>query len=136
IEFRLLGEDPAEHAAHGRGGRLRTRRAERAGLSECAVEHAGPEQKAGDDGDKQHHLKHPAPPDDFHGHFTPILFAYSAPMVSDGSLWSAGSWLSCCASAAPISCGRPIESLQCAGAPTSLTGSFSAKLKSTKNSRS
>src|SRR5262249_19720378 len=109
---------------------------ERGGLSECAVEHAGREQKAGDDGDQQHDLNDRSPPDDFHGHFTAILFAYSAPMVSDGSLWSAGSWLSCCASAAPISCGRPIEGLQCAGAATSLTGSSSAKLKSTKNSRS
>jgi hypothetical protein len=27
-----------------------------------------------------------SPPDDgFHGHFTKILFAYSAPMVSEGS---------------------------------------------------
>src|SRR5262249_58334704 len=93
IEFRLFGEDPAEHAAHGLGGRLRTWRAERAGLSECAVEHAGREQKASDDGDQQHDLNDRSPPDDFHGHFTAILFAYSAPIGSEGFLWSAGSWL-------------------------------------------
>ena len=43
IEFRLLGEDPTEHAAHRRRRRLRTRRAERGGLSKCAVDQPGRE---------------------------------------------------------------------------------------------
>src|SRR5260370_4149053 len=71
-----------------------------------------------------------------HGHFTTILFAYSEPMVSVGSLWSAPSWLSRADKSAFIWSGFTTESLHRAGAPTSLAGLFSAKLKSTKNSRS
>ena len=86
IEFRLLGEDPPEHAAHRRGRRLRARRAERAGLRERGVERTGQEHEAGEDGDHQSDMNDQSPPDDgFHGHFTKILFAYSAPMVSEGS---------------------------------------------------
>ena len=61
------------------------------------------------------------PPLRLHRHFTVILLAYSAPMVSDGSLWSGPSWFSRCISAAFISCGFMTESLHCEGAPTSLT---------------
>ena len=86
IEFSLLGEDPAERAAHRRSRRLRARRAERAGLCERRVERTGQEHKAGEDGDHQGDMNDQSPPDDgFHGHFTKILFAYSAPMVSEGS---------------------------------------------------
>src|SRR5204862_5523676 len=71
-----------------------------------------------------------------HGHFTTILLAYSEPIVRFGSRWSAPSWLSRAERSAFIWSGPRTESLHCAGAPTSLTGLFSAKLKSTKNSRS
>ena len=95
VEFRLLGENPAQHASHGRGRRRRTWRAERASLRECAVDHAGCEQKASDDRGQQRKMNDRSPAaDDFHGHFTKILFAYSAPIVSEGSRWSAASWLS------------------------------------------
>src|SRR5262245_19493944 len=70
------------------------------------------------------------------GHFTTSFGAYSAPIVREGSRWSAPSMLSFCDSAASICCGVTTESLQWLGAPTSLPGFFSAKVKSTKNSLS
>src|SRR5216684_1664166 len=135
VELRLLGEDEAEHAAdRRRRRRRRTGAAERPGLRERGVEHARQEQH------RRRQQREPndrSPSDDgFYGHFTTILLAYSEPMVSAGSRWSAPSWLSFCASDASMSCGFKTETLQRPGAPTSLTGSFSAKLKSTKNSRS
>src|SRR6266508_6792094 len=136
IELSLFGKYPTEHPAdRGRRRALRTRHAERAALRPCRVDGAGHQQ---DDRHREDELRKPrrAPGHDLHGHFTEILLAYSAPMVSDGSLWSGPSWLRRCDSAAPISCGRPTVSLHCAGAPTSFAGSFSLKLKSTKNSRS
>src|SRR5262249_53491118 len=110
VEFGLLGEDPADHTGRGCGWRRwRPRRPERAGLREYSVEDAGDEQRAGNDRDKQEEKVNQSPPDDgfLHGHFTWILLANSEPMVSDGSRWSGPSWLNCCCSAAPISCGLP-----------------------------
>ena len=86
IEFGLLGEDPTQYAPDGRGRHLRTRRAEWAGLSECAIDQARGKQKAGYDAHQQSELADRQPPSHgFHGHFTIILFANSVPMVSEGS---------------------------------------------------
>src|SRR5712691_13274135 len=136
VEFRLLGEHPTEHAASCGGRRtLRTRPAEWSALRQRHVDGGGHQQ---DHRHRHDQLRKPRRPPghDLHGHFTEILLANSAPMVSDGSRWSGPSWLRRCDSSAPMSCGRPTTSLHPAGAPTSFAGSLSLKLKSTKNSRS
>jgi hypothetical protein len=68
IEFRLLGEDPAEHAPYRHSRRLRARRAERYALGERGIKQACHEQKA-DDGSGQHSdMKYASLPDGFHGY--------------------------------------------------------------------
>jgi hypothetical protein len=68
IEFRLLGEDPAEHAPYRHSRRLCARRAKRYALGERGIKQACREQK-GDDGSGRHSdMKYASLPDGFHGH--------------------------------------------------------------------
>jgi len=68
IEFRLLGEDPAEHAAYRHSRRLRARRAERYALRQGGIKQACHEQKAEDGSGRQSDMKYASLPDGFHGH--------------------------------------------------------------------
>src|SRR5207237_3055630 len=127
IGLALIGSEPASDAV-GPGRSLRPRHAELRGC--VRVERQQQQQYAR--GQQQKPECRLAPPGQgCHGHFTEILLENCAPKLLPGArpLKNASPGLEV---AALVSPGRASASLHAGGALTSVTGSFSARAKSTK----